>query len=48
MDLRNKIRGMLNFLIKSLVKDVLIKANSLIPKLDNVSKVIPMLLQNKV
>ena len=39
---------MLNFLAKSLIKSILIKANSLALKLNNIGKVISMLLQNKV
>ena len=42
------MRGISNFLAKSLARDILIKANPLASKLDNTSKVILMLLQNKV
>ena len=48
MGLRNKIKGMLNFLARFLAKGVLMKANLLALKLNNMSKIIPMLLQNKV
>ena len=37
-----------NFLAKSLIKNILIKANLLALKLNNAGKVIPMLLQNKI
>ena len=46
--LRSEVKEILNFLTRSLAKDILIKANSLTLKSDNVSKVISMLLQNKV
>ena len=48
MGLRNEVRGMPNFLARSLAKGILIKANPLASKLNNTGKVIPMLLQNKV
>ena len=48
MGLGNGVKEMLNFLIKFLTKGILMKANSLAPKLNNAGKVILMLLQNKV
>lgn len=48
VELRRKVKIILNFLARSLVKWVLMKANSLASKSNNVGKVILMLLQNKV
>ena len=48
MGLGSGVRGMSNFLARSLIKGVSIKANPLAPKSNNAGKVIPMLLQNKV